>query len=725
MFASRFSRGPLSGHAAVITSFASLLTLALSSAGHAQSSQRDADASDGVDEIVVTSRYTTNERLDSATGLGLSLYETPQSVSVMTAERIADQNLRSLTDVVDNAAGVSARAQDSTRSTYSSRGFSVNNYQIDGVPIYWQPGNNAGETQSDTSLYERVEVVRGATGLLTGAGNPSASINLVRKHANSREFTSSLSASAGRWNNYSVTADVGTALNASGTVRGRVVTHYQDGDSFRDLGGDTKTVLYGVVDIDVTDQTLLRVGATYQDNEPTASTWGGLPTWHADGSRTDWARSKTIGADWTTWSSEVENYYVDVVHQFRNGWNAKLSLNNNVNASKQMLLYMSGTPDRETGLGMGASPRNADTDREQTSISLNVNGDYQLFGRSHELTFGVVDHNEDNIAFSRARTNIAPVGNFNLWDGSYPQPTWGARNVDIDVTTEQFGVYAATRLSLTEQFKVITGARLADWEQDGLYYGTPRTFGDTNVLIPYVGALYEFNDQHTVYASYTEIFQPQNLQDRNGDFLDPVTGESQELGLKSLFFDGALQTTVAVFDILQDDLGQPDGNFIVPGSDNSQAYFAAEGANSTGYELEVVGQLTQAWDLSFSYTRFDVEDAAGNDVNTDNPRELLKLYSTYRFGGALERLTVAGGVNWQGREYMNATNPVTGATNRLEQDAFSLVSLMARYDISSNLSAQLNVDNLLDETYYSQIGFYSQLEYGQPRNITGTLRYDF
>ena len=103
----------------------------------------------------------------------------------------------------------------------------------------------------------------------------------------------------------------------------------------------------------------------------------------------------------------------------------------------------------------------------------------------------------------------------------------------------------------------------------------------------------------------------------------------------------------------------------------------------------------------------------------------MKLYSTYRFGGALERLTVAGGVNWQGREYMNATNPVTGATNRLEQDAFSLVSLMARYDISSNLSAQLNVDNLLDETYYSQIGFYSQLEYGQPRNITATLRYRF
>lgn len=701
-----------------------LTCLALSTAGHAQDNQ-SGGARDNVEEIVVTSRFTTNDQLDTATGLGLTLYETPQSVSVVTAERIADQNLRSLTDVVDNAAGVSARAQDSSRSTYSSRGFAINNYQIDGVPIYWQPGNNAGETQSDTSLYQRVEVVRGATGLLTGAGNPSASINLVRKHADSRELTSSLDVSAGRWNTWTATADVATGLNASGSVRGRLVTHYEEGDSFRDLAGDEKSVLYGVIDTDLTDRTLLRVGATYQENDPTGSTWGGLPTWHADGSRTDWSRSKTIAADWTSWSSTVENYYLDLVHEFDNGWNAKLSVNNNVNASDQMLLYLYGTPDRETGLGMGASPRNAETEREQLSFSLHLSGEYELLGRRHEVTFGAVDHEEDNIAWSLARANVAPVGNFNEWDGSYPQPDWGAPNVDIDMNTEQFGVYGATRLSLTDQLKVIVGGRVADWEQAGTSYGSFRDFGDTGVVIPYAGALYEFNGQHTVYASYTEIFQPQNLQDRHGNFLDPIRGESRELGLKSLFFDGALQTTVAVFDILQDDLGQPDGDFIVPGSDNSQAYYAAQGTESTGYEVEVVGQLMDGWDLSFSYTNFEAEDAAGAEVNTDHPRELLKLYSTYRFSGALDQLTVAGGVNWQGREYVDTTNPVTGQAERLEQDAFSLVSLMARYHITPDLSAQLNVSNLLDEKYYSQIGFYSQLEYGQPRNITASLRYDF
>ncbi len=311
-----------------------MFVMTMASAAQAQ----DSGADDGIQEIVVTNRYSTNDRLDTATGLGLTLHETPQSVSVVTAERISDQNLRSLTDVIDNAAGVSARAQDSSRSTYASRGFSINNYQIDGVPIYWQPGNNAGETQSDTSLYERVEVVRGATGLLTGAGNPSASVNLVRKHADSKELTSTLDMSAGRWNNYTATADVGTALNNSGTIRGRVVTHFADGDSFRDLASEEKTVLYGVIDADLSENTLLRVGATYQDNEPGASTWGGLPVWHADGSRTDWDREKTIAADWTTWSSTVENYYLDLTHEFANSWTAKFSINSNSNDSDQMLL---------------------------------------------------------------------------------------------------------------------------------------------------------------------------------------------------------------------------------------------------------------------------------------------------------------------------------------------------------------------------------------------------
>lgn len=313
----------------------------------------DADPAESVAEIVVRGSYTTNDLLDSATGLGLSIRETPQSVSVMTFERIADQNLRSLADVVHNAAGTSAKEGDSTRDFFSARGFAIDNYQIDGIPMEWTAGGDAGESQSDTALYERVEIVRGATGLLTGAGNPSASINMVRKHADSRELTASASLGAGSWNSRSAMLDVSTPLNADGSIRARTVLNHEQGESHTDYLENRKSVGYLVVEGDVGESTLLRAGASYQDNDPTASTWGGLPAWYSDGTRTDWSRSKTIGADWTRWASTNENEFINLIHSFANGWEATLNLNHARNDAELELLYLYGEPDRVTGLGLG------------------------------------------------------------------------------------------------------------------------------------------------------------------------------------------------------------------------------------------------------------------------------------------------------------------------------------------------------------------------------------
>ena len=146
----------------------------------------------------------------------------------------------------------------------------------------------AGESSVDPIIYDRVEIVRGATGLRTGAGNPSASINLVRKHADSREFKADLSAGVGNWDTYRVTADLSSPLNASGSVRGRIVSAYQDNHSFLDYYQSQKKVFYGVVDADLGSRTTLSVGYNYQDNDPQGSSWGGFPLGYADGGRTYW-----------------------------------------------------------------------------------------------------------------------------------------------------------------------------------------------------------------------------------------------------------------------------------------------------------------------------------------------------------------------------------------------------------------------------------------------------
>ncbi len=669
----------------------------------------------------VEGAYTT-PRLSTATGLGISAQETPQSVTVVTSQRIKDQNMTSLTDVVKNTPGISSQAYDSSRDGYASRGFHVDNYQIDGIPIQWDAGWDAGETQSDTALYERVEVVRGATGLLTGAGNPSASINLVRKRADSKEFTGTGTVSAGRWNTYGGKADVSAPLTENGSIRGRAVAAYEEGDSFIDLLHNEKWVAYAVVDADITDHLTLSTGFSYQDNNPKGTLWGGLPIWFSDGSRTNWDRSKTIGADWTKWASTNETYFADLTYAFDNGWEAKLNLSHAENVGDLRLLYLSGQVNKTTGLGLSAFRGRYDTIRKQDNLGLGFSGEYQLLDREHELTFGATYSKQNHKAYTYSGGSAPAVGNFFAWDGSYPEASWGNRSLSIKETTNQTGFYAATRLSPTDKLKVILGGRVANWEKYGESYGSNVDYGDDAIPLPYAGVLYDVIENHTAYVSYTDIFLPQNQRDRTGAPLEPITGASYEAGFKSAFFGGALNTTASIFRIEQDNLAQEDAGHFVPGT-ATQAYYAAKGAVSEGFELEVVGEVLPGWNVSLSYTEFEAEDASGKEVNTRHPKELFKLFTTYDFPGEWKGLTIGGGVNWEGSNYTDTTNPVTSQPERLEQEAYAIVDLMARYAITDRLSAQLNVHNLFDKTYYSQIGFYTQLAYGEPLNVSLSLDY--
>ncbi|MXO64303.1 TonB-dependent siderophore receptor [Altererythrobacter endophyticus] len=697
------------------------------SAAHASSSSKAGERAQEDDrEIVVTGSYTTGAELGSATGLGLTIRETPQSVTVMTAQRMEDQGIRTLSDVVNNAAGVSARSLDSSRNGFSARGFDINNYQIDGVPLQWENGYSAGETLLDIAMYDRIEIVRGATGLLTGAGEPSASINLIRKHADSVVPTGSLTASIGRWDAYSLAADFSTRVTSDGSVRARVIAKYGENDSYVDILHDEKLVLYGVVDADLGPDTALSFGASYQDNNPRGTLWGGLPTWYADGSRTDWDRSKTTGTDWSRWASQNENYFANLRQNIGENWTVELYGSYSANKGDLHLLYVSGQPDRETGLGLNRSAYRADFKRKQIDVGFKLNGTYQLLGRSHELVLGANYAKQDQDIFTYASSNVAEIGDFNAWDGSFPEPTWGERSRNGDVRTRQWGYFAATRLSIADPLKVILGGRLASWKRDGVLSGSPVDFGNENRFLPYAGVLYDVTPDHTLYASYTKIYNPQDARDREGEFLPPITGQNYEAGLKSAFFNGGLTTAISVFHIKQDNLAQPDTGYTVPGTNPpAEASYAANGARSTGFEVEANGEILPGWSLAANYTQFTAEDADDQRINTLYPQKLLRVFSTYDFAGTLEGLTIGGGVNWEDTSYTDTVNPVTKEAERLKIKSYALVNLMARYKLENGLSLQLNAENLFDKKYYSQIGFYNQLAFGEPRNVTLTARYEF
>lgn len=666
-----------------------------------------------------TGSYTTGSS-NTATRLGLSLRETPQSVSVVTQQVIQDQNLESLTEVVTQVTGVSAKAFDSSRSGFSARGFDITNIQVDGVATTWESGWSAGETLADPVLYDRIEIVRGASGLISGAGNPAAAINLVRKRADSHEFTGYTTLSAGSWDKYKGTLDVQSPLNDSGTVRGRFVASYTDEKSFVDVAENEKTVFLGTLGIDLTDSTLLNVGVSQQHNDPKGTQWGGLPVWFSDGSRTDWNRSKTTAPEWGEWSSEVTNYYANIEHIFDSGVKLYAAYSKTFNDADLRLAYLFGAPDKTTGLGMGASNSWYETQRDQENIDIYVSAPFQLFDQEHEITVGFMHNDQDLVTDRRPASGVAAVGNFFEWDGSYPEPTWGTKAEYTNQYTKQVGGYAVARLSLADPLKLIVGSRITNWEISGMQWnGATYEFDHHQEVTPYAGLIYDINDVYSTYVSYTDIFNPQNAQDRNGDFLEPLEGKNYEAGLKAEYLEGRVNAMVSVFRIEQDNLAQDDIGYLIPGTIN-QASYAAEGTTSEGFEVEVTGEITDNWRITAGWAQFQAEDADGEDVNTRFPRRMANLFTTYQ----IDQLTLGGGFTWESSNYTLATNPI-GQTDKLKQDSYALVNLMARYQFSPELSAQLNVNNLFDEEYYSQIGFYSQLAYGAPRNANLSLRYDF
>lgn len=670
--------------------------------------------------------YTTGASRTS-TPLSMSLRETPQSVSVVTQQRMEDQDLQTINDVVNNATGVSMNRYETSRGQINARGFKLNALMIDGVPTIWEQPWSSGEIFGSLAMYDRVEVVRGANGLMAGVGDPSASLNMVRKRANSRDLKGSLELSAGTWDTYGTLGDVSMALNEAGTVRARLVGEYNEGDSWIDMNSNQRETLYGTMDIDLTEDTTLWFGMSRQENKTDSPMWGGLPVWYRDGSRTDWSRSKTTSADWSKWDSSYESYFINLDHRFANDWQANLSYTRGERNADSYLLYVSGNLDRNGVIPMSTFPGSYKTKTVQDDYSIRFSGPANLFGRDHEVAFGYINSQQDFDADTRqALTGFQGIPNLTTYSGHFPAPIWGSR-IDYGYgDVEQDGLYAATRLNLSDDLKVILGVRDSNYEKtsDDIR-SAPSHIDVDHEVTPYAGVVYDLTESLSAYASYTEIFLPQSQRDIDGQVIEPITGEAYETGLKAEFFDGRLNASAAIFQIKQDNLAQSTG-VIIPGSPTGElAYEASEGATSKGFELEVSGELAQGWNLTAGYTQFNVEDAEGDDVNTLYPTKLLRTFTTYRVPGLFnDKLTIGGGVNWQESIYTYARNPA-GNREKIEQDAYALVNLMARYQITDNLSAQLNANNVTDEKYFDIFDAYGALTYGAPRSFTASAKYNF
>ncbi|WP_445672507.1 TonB-dependent siderophore receptor [Pseudomonas inefficax] len=663
-----------------------------------------------------TGAYTTG-RASTATKLPMSLRETPQSVTVVTRQRMDDQNLQKLEDIATYTPGLTLRKTGGERPEFYSRGAAIDNIMIDGLPVAYDSDTLGTST---LAMYDHVEVVRGASGLMVGAGNPSGTLNLVRKRPTLVPQLS-LTGSAGRWDDYRGEVDASGKLNDSGSLRGRFVGAYQDRNSFVDAYGNTRQLLYGITEYDLAPATTLTLGAWYNREDNPGADWNGLPT-RPDGSFFDLPRSARTAPDWTYWNKKNRSVFAEMEHRFNNDW--KLRLNTTWLRGDMDMLGGSIYTDENNAYHLNIGRYTYQ--HTQKSIDTYASGPFSLFGATHELVVGA--------SWRRDETDDGPggpgIGSDVIIDPqhfdpkAYPKPAID-NNWSRGGHEEQSSTYATVRFNLRDDLRLILGTRLDWYEYAQLTHSGEYSFGDdykaTREFTPYAGVIYDLNDTYSVYASWTRIFKPQAAQSASGGLLDPVTGTNYEAGIKGEYFGGALNASAAVFQLVQENLAKSlPSALCAPGV--SACYEASGEVRTRGVELELGGELAPGWQMSAGYTYAGAEytkstDSAekGERFDSDTPYNLFKVFTTYRLPGELERWTVGGGWRTQSSAYTSFG---------VKQGGYSVSDFMVAYRPSAQWQLQANLNNAFDKRYYQNISnSWGANSFGDPRNLMLTLRY--
>lgn len=660
----------------------------------------------------------TIKNLSSATKMNLSLKDTPQSISVITSQQIEDQNLEDINDVLNQTPGISLRQlgqKSAGHTTYFARGMEITNVLRDGVPVSVSSfGTQSSMGLESSAMYERIEVTRGSTGLTNGSGNPSASINYVRKRP-TQEFQGNAKASYGSWDNYKGQIDVSGSLNQSKSITGRLVASYSEGDNQQDRYHQDSSLFYGALDFNLSDNTLFTTAFSYQKVEADNVAVHHVTSIDKNGNEQSlFGREKNPAADWTYSDAEKTSILLGLEHYFNNDW--KVITNYSYTKSKvDRLVGLSRTIlNTDTGNieGMALKAKNTP---EVHALDMYAQGKFKAFGQEHQLSFGANGYQikSDDPSYTVSPSLItAPYKNY---DGDIPYPDI-VENGRSKVDEKQIGAFVALNLQIMDPLKLIVGSRISNWERvNDKDQPSEETQKYHSEITPYVGLVYDINNNVSAYASYTSIFNPSSQQNEDGNYLDPEEGNTVEFGLKSEFYDGLLNTSLSYFITKQDNKAISDGTRLTP--EGNQAYKSIDGAEIKGWDVTISGELLPDWNISGGYTYTDAKDENKERLSPGEiPKHTLKLFTSYQYN----QLTIGAGLNWQSE--LNTVYTRYGLNKNIKQKAYTVVDAMLKYEIYNNLNLLLNINNMFDEEYRYYPG---QGGYGDERNYALTLNYKF
>lgn len=665
-------------------------------------------AQDTVMEPVVVKAKRENRVSKGATGLPMEIKETPQTISTIEKQDFTDFGASGSNEALRMGTGINVEQYETNRTIYNSRGFEIQLTQIDGIGMTNDWGTVVGE--QDTILFERIELIRGANGLLTGVGNSSGTINYVRKRPTNKD-EGAVTATVGSHDKRRVTLDYNKVLTDDGKWAGRVVLAHEDKDSHLRALHDTDNTVYAVVDGQITDNGVLTLGFTHQKAKQRSPMWGSLTLNYEDGTQAEFDSSSSTSQDWTYWNTASESVFAEYTHAFSGNWEGKLTYNHRQGDEETRLLYAYApqgwlNPDNS---GLVGWPYRSSGESKNDIVDANMNGSFEAFGRTHDLLVGAAYSRQKFVTDIFPFTEpLAPLPAFPYPGNAYTEPVWGARTRSADGKQQLARFYASARLALTDRLTGILGVNAVHLKREGdSAYGTPGRDADSTVkkLSPYLGATYDITPDLLGYVSYSDIFQNQDQKDASGNYLAPMKGVNLETGLKAEWLDKRFLTTFAVFSSEQEGLATQVG------FSGSQYVYEPRDVKSEGVEFEATGQITEDARLTAGVTKLRLKGPDGNDIYQWVPRTtaLLRFDTRMPF---LPALRAGIGGRWQ-----SGVSKIGGA----RQDSYMVAHAFASYQVTDAATIRLNVNNIFDKKYLSTVSYGAI--YGAPRNAALTLEY--
>lgn len=637
----------------------------------------------------------------------MSARETPRSVSVVTRQRLDDQLLFTDLDAIARIPGMSVDGPEFFQSI-TSRGFTASN-NMDGLRINSEASYNT--TAIDSFLMDRIEVMREPAGLLEGRGSPGGVVNRALKRP-LHTYAVQGSVSYGSYDFKRAELDVSAPLNQAGTIRGRLAGAFQDREFFYDVGEQQRGAFLGTIEMDLTENTTLRLSAVHQ-RDNLIPFWG-LPS-APDSTLLDVPRSTFLGSRHARFETEFTNFGAELNHRFANGWQGRLAANQFDVSTFENSLYVRGPIDPADGIGIGEPYFNNDGESGY-NVDASLSGHFDALGREHQFVVGA-SYLSSNMSFDESYGAVETP--FNIYDPDYSIPVAGGEFINFfnqsrDYT--QLGIYGQANLSVTDRLKLIAGGRLSWADFDSVDRNNPSRvlagYDENAVFTPMLGAVYDLTETMSVYASFADVFQPQTARSETGDVLPPVTGTQYEVGLKNDFLDGRLSTSIALFHILRENEA-----IRVPG----QSYSIAVGeVRSRGFEFEVTGELSAQWKVQagYGYTDHEILRAAVFEGNVagNTPRHKASLWTSYQFDErVLDGLEVGVG--------LTTSSSFFDHSNEIKAPGYTTVDAGLRYAINDKVEVSLHGRNLFDTKYYQRLGgTISNNHYGEPRTVLLQLK---